>query len=250
MVTFFDGSTALATVPLSAGSATYSTSILSVASHSITFQFTPSDSNFVGSTSAAFTQVVHQSYTSTALMSSLNPSTFGTSVTFTAVVTATAPGSGIPGGAVTFKDGSKTLMVVPLDPTGTATFTISTLSIGNHTISATYGGNTNYRNANPASLTQVVNAAANGHAMVAVLTTGLTRAGATVSLPEKTIQSLPPGSGTMMPDVLASFRQEASAAREFLSQKNQTAATATALDQFFSDFGNGKSDLTDPEDKA
>jgi hypothetical protein len=258
-VTFYNGSTALAMVPLTAGSATYTTSTLAVGNHSITFQFAPSNGNFTASTSATFTQVVHQSYTSTTLASSLNPSTFGTSVTFTAVVTATAPGSGIPTGSVTFKDGSKTLMVVSLDPTGTATYTTSTLAVGNHTISATYGGSTSYRSANPASLTQVVNAAGNNHVVASVLTAELTSQqlaaksfGLANTSQTTTLGTISGNSASSSFFASATGYQQGLASESIAaSQGSQNSGNrVSALDQFFASFGNDGSDLTDPEDKS
>jgi PhoPQ-activated pathogenicity-related protein len=162
--TFLDGSTVLATVPLSGGQATYSTSTLSVASHSITVQFTDGDGNFTGSTSSVLRQAVQQASTTTTLTSSLNPSAFGSAVTFTATVTANSPGSGTPAGSVTFKDGSRTLATVTLNSSGQATFSTSSLAVGNHTISAAYGGSTSYKSSS-ASLTQVVNPANSSNAV-------------------------------------------------------------------------------------
>lgn len=56
-VTFSDGSTALATAPLTNGQATFTSSSLSVGSHSITAAYS-GDANFTGSTSTALTQFV------------------------------------------------------------------------------------------------------------------------------------------------------------------------------------------------
>ncbi len=74
--------------------------------------------------------------TSVALTSSPNPSTVGQAVTFTAKVR--APGGVIPTGTVTFKDGGMVLGSSPVDASGKATFTTSSLSVGNHVITATY----------------------------------------------------------------------------------------------------------------
>ena len=57
-----------------------------------------------------------------------NPSVVGQSVTFTATVTAAAPGSGIPAGTVTFKDGASTIGTGTLSG-GVATFSTS-LAVG------------------------------------------------------------------------------------------------------------------------
>src|SRR5207253_7996640 len=64
---------------------------------------------FTASTSANLTQTVNQAGTTTAVSSSVNPSVFGQSVTFTATVSAVAPGAGTATGTVTFKDGATTL---------------------------------------------------------------------------------------------------------------------------------------------
>ena len=85
--------------------------------------------------------------TTTAIVSNPNPSGFGQSVSFTATVT-TGAGTGNLSGAVAFYDGTTLLgPSVPLN-TGSATgqaiaiFTISTLAVGTHTITAVYD-NTN-----------------------------------------------------------------------------------------------------------
>ena len=88
-----------------------------------------------------------QAGTTTTLTSSSNPSAFGQPVTFTATVAASSPGTGSPTGTVTFKDGSTTLGSGTLTTTSgvtAATFTTSTLSVGSHAITASYGGDANF----------------------------------------------------------------------------------------------------------
>jgi hypothetical protein len=87
-----------------------------------------------------------------ALTSSLNPSNFGQSVTFTATVTGVSPT-----GTVTFKDGVTVLGTGTLNGSGQATFTTSSLSVGSHSITAVYSGDVNNAAATSAVLTQVVN---------------------------------------------------------------------------------------------
>ena len=70
-----------------------------------------------------------------------SPVTVSLDTTFTATVTGPAA-AGTPTGNVTFTEGTTTLGTVPLDATGMATFSTSTLPVGPHTITATYGGNT------------------------------------------------------------------------------------------------------------
>src|SRR5207248_1967970 len=93
--------------------------------------------DFNTSTSAAATQTVNQASTTIGLNSSTNPTVFGQSVTFTATVSAVAPGAGTPTGTVTFKDGALTLNSSTIN-SGTATYTNSSLSVGSHSITAIY----------------------------------------------------------------------------------------------------------------
>src|SRR5206468_12439299 len=61
------------------------------------------DGNFTAST-GTLSQTVNQDGTSTTLTSSANPSVYGQAVTFTATVSASAPGAGTATGTVQFKD--------------------------------------------------------------------------------------------------------------------------------------------------
>jgi hypothetical protein len=150
-VTFYDGVTSLGTGTLNAAyQATLSTTGLSVASHSITAVY-GGDSNFNGSTSLALSQVVNKADTTTSVVSSANPSTVGQPVTFTATVSAVAPGAGTRTGTVTFKDGAAVLGTGSVNASGIATFSTSGLAVGAHAITATYGGDSNF-NASTASL--------------------------------------------------------------------------------------------------
>jgi len=138
IVTFKDGTNTLGTGTLVSGVATFTTSTLVSGSHSITAVY-PGDANNAGNTSAPLTQTVNIATTQTALSA---PSTAiaGQSITLTATVT----GNGAtPTGTVTFKDGATTLGTGSLNASGVATFSLSTLAIGSHTITAVYGGDTN-----------------------------------------------------------------------------------------------------------
>jgi hypothetical protein len=159
-VTFLDGSTPLGTVALDgSGQATLTTSTLTVGTHPMTAQYSGSPS-FTGSTSPVLDQIVQRAGTTTGFTSSMNPSTVGQPVTFTATVGVTAPGAGTPTGTVTFKDGTTILAVVPLDATGHASFTTSTLTAGTHPITAEYGGDTSFNPSTSPVVNQVVRAAA------------------------------------------------------------------------------------------
>ena len=155
-VTFKEGTTTLGTGTLNAsGAATFSTATLTLGAHAITAVY-GGDSGYQGSTSSAFTQNVTNFTDSISFGASPNPSTFGQTVTFTATVS----GSGAtPTGTITFTEGTTVLAGVPLDGAATATFTLSTLGAGSHTVVADYAGNTLYTAAS-ASVTQTVNPAA------------------------------------------------------------------------------------------
>ena len=103
-VTFEDGSTTLGTGTLSDGVATFSTSTLSVEAHVITAVY-GGDSNFTTSTSPSLTQTFNRAATTTAVVSSANPSVYGQPLTFTATVTPSS-GTVTPTGTVDFFDGS------------------------------------------------------------------------------------------------------------------------------------------------
>jgi hypothetical protein len=155
MVTFLDGTTVLATETLSGGTATFGTSSLSVGGHSITVSYA-GDSNFSGSTSAVLSQTVNQDGSTTTIGSSVNPSVYGQSVTFTATVSANSPGAGTPTGSVTFLDGSTVLATESLSG-GVATFSTSSLSVGGHSITASYGSDTNFSGSTSTAVSQTVN---------------------------------------------------------------------------------------------
>jgi sugar lactone lactonase YvrE len=162
-VTFLDGGTAIGTGNLNgSGIATFSTTTLAVGNHTITTSY-PGDGTFTGS-SGSLTgnpQVVNRAATTTAVTSTLNPSVFGQQVTFTATLTATAPGAGTPSGTVTFLDGGTAIGTGNLNGSGIATFSTTTLAAGNHTITTSYLGDGNF-SGSTGSLTgnpQVVNRA-------------------------------------------------------------------------------------------
>jgi uncharacterized repeat protein (TIGR03803 family) len=151
-VSFMEGKTVLGTGTLSSGSASYTTSTLKVGTNSITAVY-GGDSNFAGSTSKAVKQVVSKATTTSTLVSSLNPSNVGQSVTFTASVTPQF--SGTVTGKVAFYDGTTLLKSVSLSG-GEAKYTTSKLTAGTHTITGTYDGSTDFTTSS-ASLTQTVN---------------------------------------------------------------------------------------------
>jgi uncharacterized repeat protein (TIGR03803 family) len=94
----------------------------------------------------------------TAVTSSANPSQFGQSVTFTATVAGQGSGGPTPTGSVTFYDGASALGSQPLS-NGMAQYTAAALVVGGHSITAVYGGDSNFNGSTSAPLNQVVNPA-------------------------------------------------------------------------------------------
>ena len=153
-VTFAENGTTVATVSLSGGHATFTTSALTAGTHLITATY-PNSSTYYTSTSAALSEVTHPAVTTTHLVSSHNPATHGTSVTFTATVTA-ATGS-TPTGTVTFKSGTTVLGGGTLNASGVATFSTTTLAIGTHSMTAVYNATPNDASSTSVALSQVIN---------------------------------------------------------------------------------------------
>ncbi len=97
--------------------------------------------------------------TTTTVASSLNPSNFGNTVTFTATVSR-GSSSLIPTGTVIFRDGSTQIGTGTLNVISTgvykATFATNALVAGNHPITAVYSGDANFNLSTSPVLTQSV----------------------------------------------------------------------------------------------
>jgi hypothetical protein len=109
------------------------------------------DINNVSSSSQATTIIVGYT-TTTTLTSSTNPAMVGQVVTFTAAVT----GGASPSGTVSFYDGGNLLGTVTLSSNGQASLALSTLSIGTHSVTATYWGDSTNASSTSSSLSQSV----------------------------------------------------------------------------------------------
>jgi hypothetical protein len=150
-VTFYDGTTPLGTENLTNGQASLTTSSLALGSHSITAVY-GSDPNFATSTSGVGTEVVSHDATTVGLTATASPILPGGTVTLTAAVSAATPGSGTPTGSVNFYDGS-TLLGSQTLSNGSASFSTTTLAGGDHSITATYEGDTNFTTASSSAST-------------------------------------------------------------------------------------------------
>jgi large repetitive protein len=143
----------LATLTLTGGQATFTTSSLALGTFQITAVY-GGDSNFTGSTSPALAQVVKKGSTTTMVTSSLNPSLGGQSVTFTATVSS-SEGTPADGEIITFTNGSATLGTGVLS-SGSAAVTTTSLTTGSHSIKAKYPGDTEFLASTSATLAQTV----------------------------------------------------------------------------------------------
>ena len=101
----------------------------------------PTDGSY-NSSSGTGTLTVTKATPTVALTSSVNPSNLGQSVTFTATVSSTA---GTPTGTVQFKDNGSAIGGPLTLNAGVAQFSTSALTAGAHTITADYGGDTNFQ---------------------------------------------------------------------------------------------------------
>lgn len=108
----------------------------------------------VGSVTQTVNASTANTGTSTALATSNASVTEGDAVTFTAAVTPDS-GNASPSGNVTFADNGTPLATRSLN-SGTATYQTSTLSVGTHSITATYVGDATYTSSTSAVVTETV----------------------------------------------------------------------------------------------
>ncbi len=154
VVTFYDGSTILNAVSLSAsGTAAYSTATLSVGTHNLSVQYAGDTSNAAGQSNVV-REIVQQAATTTVLASSSSTATVGTQVTFTATVSST--NGPAPTGTVQFMDGSTSLGSGTIGSGGTSVLSIASLAPGTHNIVAIYNGDTDDSMSSSTALTETI----------------------------------------------------------------------------------------------
>lgn len=139
-VIFQDGATNIGQITLnSVGFAVFSTSTLAVGRHTVTAVY-QGDGNYVASTSASLVKSISLATTD---LTMAGPAT-AVDVTAVAAFTATLTGNGVaPTGALVLRDGNTVVASQNVTNTGTYTLSVSTLSIGTHTLSAAYAGDAN-----------------------------------------------------------------------------------------------------------
>ena len=153
-VTFIDGGTTLAKVPLStSGVASLPISSLTAGTHTIVADY-GGDSNTLAAASAPLTQTVNKWNTTLTLTSNVTPSLLGSAVTFTVAVASSSKVAA--SGSVNLLDGATPIATVTLNAQGSATYTTPNLSLGTHTITAQFAGDpTNAAGTSP-GFTEVV----------------------------------------------------------------------------------------------
>ena len=134
-VTFRDGVDVLGVSPLSGGVATLAVSSLALGDHSLTASYGGDALHDVSVGAVVHTVVpVPLIPTTTTLVTSPNPSQVSQTTTLTATVA-----GGAPTGSVEFRDGVAVLGTSPLSG-GVATLAVSSLALGDHSLTASYGG--------------------------------------------------------------------------------------------------------------
>ena len=172
-VSFMDGATLLSTQNLSAGGvAMLATSTLAAGVHQITAVYNGDAAKQIqGSTSTVLNQDV-QAPTTATVTSSLNPSFYGNSVTFTATIP--PGGATAPTGTVSFLDGGIQIGTGTLSGNpGVATFTTATLNMGTHSITVSYQGDSFNGPSVSAPLNQVVKQAQTATTVTATPSPGI-----------------------------------------------------------------------------
>lgn len=189
-VTFKDNGTIIGSSAIVAGAATLSTSALSIATHPITAEYSGDTVNGSSATAAPLNYVVGAATTTTSLADTpAGTSVAGQSVTFTATVSS---GAGTPTGSVVFKDGGVTLGTVALTG-GAAALNISSLAVGNHSITAEYAASGNFGASSAGPLTHAVSHAATSTSVTTSKTPAIIGESITFTA---TVSVTAPGAGT------------------------------------------------------
>ena len=130
-------------IPLSNGNAQFALTEPPAGNHTVIIGYAQ-QTNYA----AASSQTEKFTVTAAPTLVLLTPSTWfatvGTNITFHAAVTSWSAGAPSDNGAVSFYNGSTLLATVPVDSSGQASYTTSSLRAGIQTITATYAGGNNY----------------------------------------------------------------------------------------------------------
>lgn len=160
-VTYYDGGVSIGTSTLP--SLTHTVTAITAGTHSYTATYS-GDGTYATSTSSPTVVTASKLTTTTSLAASNNTPAAGTNITLTASIT---PSSG-PTGTVTFFDGGSSIGTGTVS-SGTATKTVTAITVGTHTYTATYGGDSSYSSSTSSPVTVTASGVVSGSA----LTTGI-----------------------------------------------------------------------------
>ena len=149
-ITFYENGASIGTATISSGVATLSTSALTAGTQQITASW-PGNGSYGPVTSSPLAQVVNKATPTLSVSSSLNPSNYGQSVTFTATA-----GFALSGTVTFYSNGTSIIRTCPISGTST-TFSTSTLAGGTDSITASWPGDSNTNSVTSSPLSQVVN---------------------------------------------------------------------------------------------
>lgn len=130
------------TATLNYGNAEFTVPTPNAGQHSVTIGF-PAQGNFAASTTQTETYLVTQAPTQIQLTPSSYYQSAGTNLTLTVSLTSWSAGKPSTG-TVTFYDGTAPLGSSAVGTGGTASLSISTLTVGSHALSARYSGTANF----------------------------------------------------------------------------------------------------------
>jgi sugar lactone lactonase YvrE len=163
-VIFEDGTANVGQAVLNAqGVAVFSTSSLAVGPHTITAVY-QGNGSYTLSTSTPVVETISLATSAVTLAGPVNAVNVGTAIVFT--VTLSSNGVA-PTGALTLHDGSAVIATQSVTNTGTFTFSISTLAVGMHTLSAVYSGDGNNSAVSSSSIAVTVQPASTSTSLTA-----------------------------------------------------------------------------------
>jgi hypothetical protein len=128
---------------------------LGVGTHTITASYSGGD-GLHNPQSSTFVHTVNKIQTNTTLTSNAGLIYVGEPNTFTATVANESGSLVMPGGTVTFREGSNVLGTTSVNGSGVATFTTSSLPVSGYSVTATYDGDGQHQASTSSSLSQSV----------------------------------------------------------------------------------------------
>ncbi len=150
-VTFFNNGASLGTALLSANGAATFTLTPDVGAYVLSATYNGSATD-ASSTSNLVDVAVNPAATTTVLTPSPDPAILGETVTLSANVTS---GMGAPSGTISFYDGQALLGEAPI-LNGAVSLSTSSLSLGNHSLTAAYSGTTDFVTSTSAAVNEVI----------------------------------------------------------------------------------------------